>query len=146
MAPASCSVAQIKAQLFHLDFFPPQPDGKLGNSSIKCHQPSCIPSSKCLISQGFGKLSPLCSPIFSGAALEKWGQRHNFQAGCFLLLRHLHSRERGFVAWNKLISFHLVQDCGTFQFSFIIATQLEQTRFLLCIVNLQTTPSLFRAS
>ena len=75
-------------------FFFPQPDGKLGNSSIKCHQPSCVPSSKCLISHGFGKISLLWDLIFLAPDQKSGGKDITVRPAVSCFLGPCLSRER----------------------------------------------------
>lgn len=111
---------------FTLIFFFSQPDGKLDNSSIKCHEPSCIASSKCLISQGLAKLH-LSSVSFFWLSTGKVGAKIQLLAWLFLAFRiFTQQRKSSFTAWRKLFSCHQVHDSGNLKVSFTISIYLNQ--------------------
>lgn len=114
MAPAFTSVTQIGPNCFTWIFFS-QPGGKLGNSSIKCHPLSCIPSRKCLISQGVGKISPLQYLIFLAQLWKSGGKDTTCSLTVSCFLRCSLSRERTVLLLLK--SCFLVTWCMTVETS-----------------------------
>lgn len=139
MAPASRSVTQIGAQLFHLDFFfflnqmenwaIPQ----LNVTSLLASAAANVSFLRGLAKFHFSRIS------FSWLRTRKVGTKTQLSALLFLAsYDNVLAEKEQCHSLEKLLSCHLVHDCGDLQFALSISTHLAQIgrkRFLLCIVN-----------